>query len=323
MALSPKPIARVAFPETIVGDLADLRTFCAIVDLRSLTAAARALGESKATVSRRLARLERELGTVLVRRSTRVVVPTEEGAAYRLRVGHVLELLGDANATVMKTRDEPRGHLRVTAPPDLANALVAPLVAAFAEKNAHVIIEVIPTAQLLDFDAELIDIALRASNKLSDSALIAHKLTSLDLVAVATPGYLRAHGVPKRAADLARHRLLLLSAISSRRTVPWQAIEGKNRDDLLPQPSVVSTDMGFLKEVALADGGIAFVPTILVEREIAEGKLQRLLPRQQMIGSTLYLLHRRTRILPPKVRAFRDFILASFGVRGRRAGESA
>jgi DNA-binding transcriptional LysR family regulator len=322
MAQTKRSVPRVAFPETIVGDLVDLRTFCAIVDMRSLTAVARATGESKATVSRRLARLERELGTALVRRNTRVVVPTEDGAAYRIRVAQVLELLGDANATVMRTRDDPHGHLRITAPPDIANALIAPLVATFVAKHAHVVVEVVPTAQLLDFDADLIDIALRASTKLPDSSLIAHKLTNLDVIAVASPDYLRANGTPKRGADLARHRVALLGLNSSRRALPWQRLDGPGKPDgALLQPAVVSADLAFLKEVALADGGITFMPSILVEREIADGRLRRVLPRQVIPGSVLYLMHRRTQVLPPKVRAFRDFILTSFGVRGRRAGE--
>src|SRR5512140_3468638 len=94
--------------ETLPSDLLDLRAFCLVVDLGSVTAAAKTLGETKSSVSRRLTRLESRLGVTLVRRSTRLVQPTEEGSRYRLRVGRALELLEDATSELREAHAAPR-----------------------------------------------------------------------------------------------------------------------------------------------------------------------------------------------------------------------
>src|SRR4051812_32831093 len=115
-----------AAAETSIADLQDLRAFCQVVDLGSITAAAKALGETKGSVSRRLTRLERALGVVVVQRSPRRVQATEDGIAYRARVGRALELLDDAAVQVQQARTAPHGHLRITAATDIGLSVVAP-----------------------------------------------------------------------------------------------------------------------------------------------------------------------------------------------------
>ena len=125
---------QVSGSEPYNPEILELRAFCKVVDLGSITAAAKALGESKGNVSRRLTRLERGLGVALVRRSPRLVQATEDGLAYRMRVGRILELLDDASAAVQRAHGAPSGHLRVTAPIDLGLSIVAPLVTGFVER---------------------------------------------------------------------------------------------------------------------------------------------------------------------------------------------
>ena len=125
----------VAGSETFDADLPDLRAFCMVADLGSITAAARALGETKGTVSRAARRASSAPSAwCCCRRSPRLVQATEDGLTYRLRIGRALELVDDANNTVQRARATPSGHLRVTAPLDLGVSIVAPLMAGFVER---------------------------------------------------------------------------------------------------------------------------------------------------------------------------------------------
>jgi DNA-binding transcriptional LysR family regulator len=160
----------VADYETLVNDVRDLRAFALTSDLQSLTAAARLMGESKATVSRRITRLETALGAALLRRSPRAIQVTDEGAVYRARVAEVLELLSEANAVAHGARALPSGQLRVTAPPGLGEAL-APVLAQFSAAFPRIAVSVHITSRYVEMEAEQFDVAVRAAaKKLADSS---------------------------------------------------------------------------------------------------------------------------------------------------------
>jgi DNA-binding transcriptional LysR family regulator len=291
-----------------------------VVDLGSITAAARALGETKGTVSRRLTRLERALGVVLIRRSPRLVQATEDGVAYRMRVGRSLELLDEANATVQRARTTPGGHLRITAPLDLGVSLVAPLVAGFVERYPDISVEMILSQAVLDLDSSQIDIALRAIRALPDSSLIAYKLKELDTVLYASPAYLRRHGPPKRPDDLTRHRVLVLRATRGNAVLSLHAKSGAEQARVRVRTAISASDFSFNREAALAGAGIAVLPTIVAKRDLDEGRLAPVLKDYVVdAGAFFYLVHQGTRFLPSKVRVFRDFVLDAFGVGARRS----
>jgi DNA-binding transcriptional LysR family regulator len=309
----------VAESETYATDLHDLRAFCLVVDLGSITAAARALAETKGSVSRRLTRLEKALGVALLRRSPRLVQATEDGVAYRLRVGRALELLDDANTQVQHGRAAPSGHLRITAPFDLALSIFAPLIARFSERFPAISIELLLTDAFLDFDAHQIDVALRATSSLQDSSLIAHKLDDVRGGLYAAPAYLKKHGTPAAAEDLERHRLLHFRAVRGVATLTLRR-KGEDKPQRLRVRSVISaTDFSFNRETALAGGGIAVLPTVVAKRDVTAGALVRVLPEYILIDAAIFLVHPGARFPPPKVQAFRDFMLAAFSARGRRA----
>lgn len=304
----------VAESATAVGDLIDLRAFCLVTDLRSLTAAAKALRESKATVSRRISRLEAALGVSLLRRTPRLVEPTDDGAAYRVRVGEVLDLLGAANDSVRQAREAPSGLLRVTSGPEF-NAVLAPVVVGFVDRHPAVRLEMVVTQAALDFDADRIDVALRVSLQLADSALIAHKVLPLDLAAVASPDYLARHPAPRVPEALSSHRIVFLPPRGD--AFPIRHRTTGKITKIAARPTLVVTEMNFMIEVARAGGGIAFAPKIAVARELASGALVQVLSDYEIAGASLYLLHRGGRFIPPKVRAFRDFVVDAFAVKGR------
>jgi DNA-binding transcriptional LysR family regulator len=309
---------RVADSETLVGDLLDLRAFCLVADLRSVTSAAKIMGESKATVSRRITRLEQLLDVALLRRSPRLVEPTEDGLAYRARVGEVLELLGDANTTVRGARAVPSGHLRVTSPPEF-NSLLAPLIAAFAERYPGVVVDLLVTEQVVDLEAEHVDMALRVATRLPDSQLIAHRLLDLVAIAVASPAYLERFRAPRRLEDLDDHRILQIGALRMTRTLPISRVDDTGSTiELRLRPAILASDMNFVKEAVLAGAGVAFLPTVVVDKELGDRRLVHVLKAYRASGAALHLLYQGGRFLAPKVRAFRDFVLESFTAPGLR-----
>lgn len=294
--------------------MTDLRAFCLVADLRSITMAAKALRESKATVSRRITRLEASLGVALLERTPRRVEPTEDGAAYRARVGDVLDLLGAANDAARQARAVPSGLLRVTSGPEF-NGVLAPVIVDFADRHPAVRIEMVVTQQSLDFDADRIDVALRVAMQLADSALIAHRVLPLDLAIIASPAYLARHRAPRTPEDLASHRTVFLP--SRVREFPIRHVKTGKVTKVTATPTIVATDMNFVIELARAGAGIGFVPKVSVEPHLASGELVQVMKDHEISGATLFLLHRGGRFIPPKVRAFRDFVLAAFAAKGR------
>ena len=309
---------QVAETETSRIDLADLRAFCLVVDLGSITAAAKTLGETKGSVSRRLSRLERALGVELLRRSPRLVQATEDGVAYRSRVGRILELLDEANTQAQHARVAPSGHLRVTAPLDLGVTILAPIVAGFTEKHPDVSIELLLTEDFLDFDAHQIDVALRATSTLQDSSLVAHRLENVEARLFAAPAYLEKNGAPKRPEDLSKHRLMLFRATRGNAILTLRKRGDEKRVRLRLHAAISSSDFSFNREATLAGGGIAVLPTLVVRRDVEEGRLVPVLKDYVAFEAAIYLVHPASRFPSPKVRAFREYVLEAFAVPARR-----
>jgi DNA-binding transcriptional LysR family regulator len=299
--------------ETLRPDIADLRAFCAVVDQGSITAAARTLGETKGSVSRRLTRLERSVGVTLLRRSPRLVQPTEPGAAYRMRVGRVLELLDEASAELQHTSEQPHGHLRVTAPYDLAIGVFAPHFAEFSRRYPEISLELLLTDAMLDFDAHQIDIALRAATSLQDSTLIARKLVDVQGGLFASPGYLAEKGTPMKPSELERHRLLAVHAPRGVATFSMRKVGSRREHRVRMRAAISATDYGFSRSAAVEGAGIAILPTLVAASDVEAGRLVRVFVDYVLFEAATFLVYPTARFLPGKVRVFRDFMMRAFG----------
>jgi DNA-binding transcriptional LysR family regulator len=311
------------FPmETPLTDLGDLRAFCLVVDLGSITAAAKALGEGKGSVSRRLSRLEATVEAKLLRRTPRLVQATDEGVAFRAQVGRVLEQLDDATATLRQARSLPSGNLRVTAPYDLGVTIFAPLIAEFAEMFPAVTVEMVLTEAVLNFESHQIDVALRPASSLHDSpSLVAHRLSSFYMGLYAAPSYLRTHGAPTKPEDLTRHRLAAIRAVGGTVSLTmWKVGDAaKKKTELRVRASLAASDHAFCREAALGGYVIAPLPSILVGPDLESGRLVRILEPYVLGEASLYFVYLGSRLLQPKIRAFRDFMIERHGVARERA----
>ncbi len=298
-------------------DLDDLRALCAVIDLGSVTAAAKALGEAKGSVSRRVTRLEAALGVTLLERTPRLVRATAIGAAYRAKVGAGIQLLDEAHAQARDARGLAAGHLRVTAPIDLGQSLLAPVVAAFVEAHPDVTVEMLLDDAVLDFDGHQIDVAIRAGGALRDSALVVHRLDATEGRLFAAPSYLARRGAPATVAELASHTLVLARIVGG----PTLSLRrgDEEAEELRATPAVRTRDFSFAKEVCVAGGGVAVLPSVIARRDVEAGSLAAVLPEHVAFRGSLYLLHRAQRYLSPAVRAFRDAVVAALrpGARAR------
>lgn len=299
---------RASVPDSAtVPDAGDILVFCKVVDLGSMTAAARALGESKATVSRRLARLEARLGAPLLRRDGRSVVPTEDGRGYRERAGAALDLLGEAALAVSAAQASPAGLLRVTAPVGIPGALLLPILPAFLAAHPAVRVEILATDQVLSFRDHEVDVAFRFAESLPDSSLVAHRLDDLQPVLVASPAYARRRGLPADPLELPDFDVFRVP-VQATAVMRFRAHAADDTRTVRVPGRLLSHDSLFLLDLARAGAGITMAPRQLVQGELDGGQLVPVLAEWELVTRVrLYLLHAGG-VVPPKVRVFRDYV---------------
>ena len=298
--------------EAIVEDVGDLRAFAITCDTGSLTAAAQIMGESKATVSRRITRLETALGTTLVRRSPHTLEMTADGASYRARVREVLELLGVASAATRGERATPSGRLRVSAPPSFREPLARAL-ARFAVDYPDIMVSVHVSSRFVDMEAEHFDVALRVTTKLADSSLVAHRIGTRkeERVAVAAPSYLKEHRAPTRIADLADHRLIGHTEAGTMGAYLFRLKSSGARIKISLPIALACTDIDLVRDLSAQGAGVSILSRRLVRRSLDDGSLVHLLPDVVAPGLNLYVLHRGGRFVPSKVRLFVEVVKRS------------
>ncbi len=256
--------------------LADLRTFCAVLDHGSLTQAARITGESKGSVSRRVTRLEQQLGVQLLKRTSRVVSPTEAGTAFQARAIQALSLLSEGITELRNARLEPSGLLRVTMPVDLGLYIFAPLIADFCAQYPQIQVDVVMTETFLDLATHHLDAAIRATTALVDSQYILHRLANLSLQLYAAPAYLNQKGCPQSLEALAEHRLLLHQTQQQGKALKW--CNGGSVQRMALKGQITANDFALLKQTATVGAGIAVLPSLLCETDCRSGQLVPVLP---------------------------------------------
>jgi DNA-binding transcriptional LysR family regulator len=299
----------VAPLETIPWTLPDLIAFIRVGDHRSFTRAGAILGESKGSVSRRIARLESALGVRLLQRTSRTVVLTEAGAYFRAAAVQALENLDSATTHLRRAQREPEGTLRLTAPIDLAQNLLPGLIKSFLAANPKVRVELVVSDSILDLAAHRLDVAMRAAEGLADSNDVGLRLLPTEMGLYASPAYLAAAGVPRKGpATLAQSHALLLREGDARGPVCLR--DGGGREErLVGRPLVQASSFSTVMAAAEEGLGVAYLPVLIVRRALATGRLRRVLPRWSSSPAQLFLVHARG-LLPARVRAFRDHVKA-------------
>jgi DNA-binding transcriptional LysR family regulator len=304
-------------------DLNRVSVFVRVVDTRSFTAAAAALGLPKSSVSRSVARLEQELGVRLLQRTTRSIHLTDAGNAYYDRVSRALGGLEEARAAVSDMQATPRGSVRITAPVDLGVSMISGLVARFVRHHPDIHVEMVLTGRIVNLVDEGIDLAVRVG-KLDDSSLVARKVGSLETRLLASPRYLKRRGTPQTVADLAQQDCVLFRAHRSQSS--WELTGPNGVERVEVSGTVTADDFAFLRQLLVAGVGIGLLPWVICAEDIERGRLVRVLPEHAAPGGTIHVVYPSTRYLPQRVVLLRDFLVqglldrvTEFAARARRA----
>ncbi|HLV66220.1 MAG TPA: LysR family transcriptional regulator [Polyangiaceae bacterium] len=285
-------------------ETAELLAFVKTVEARSVSRAALELGLPRATIGRRLARLEERLGVRLLQRSTRTLSLTDAGKIFHGSARLALDAVEQADDSVRREEGVVRGPLRVSLPPMTDEALLG-VLCEFAKRYPAVDLQLHFSTEFVDLRGGGFHLALRAGGAL-EPGLVARTLVRVPILAVAAPEYLRAHGTPKSARDLRHHRCLLGF---TRGVVPeshWPLLRGGK---LHVEGSFVSNSLPMLVRAALVGLGITLVPLPLVAGALEQGRLVHVLPTVVGGEARLSVVYAERELTPPQVRAFIDFLV--------------
>ncbi|MEA2696713.1 MAG: hypothetical protein QOI66_984 [Myxococcales bacterium] len=285
-------------------ETAELLAFTQTVEAKSLSRAAAELRVPRATISRRLARLEERLSTRLLRRTTRSLVLTDAGEALYRHARIVLDAVSHAEASVRRTDDVVRGDLRISAPPMLDRSF-HDMFSGFARRFPSVRLQVHLSTQVVDLARGDYDVAIRASDHIQPG-LVARTLVRDPMVAVAAPAYLAASGVPRAIRDLRQHRCLMGFARGEVPQTHWTAGGRKIHVD----GAFFSNDLLLVCAMAVQGQGIALMPLMLVRSFIERGTLVHVLPGLLGGESHVAVVYPEREFVPPQVRAFVDTVVA-------------
>jgi DNA-binding transcriptional LysR family regulator len=288
--------------------LLTMTVFRRVAELQSFSAAARDLRLSNAAVSKHVATLEEHLQARLLHRTTRKVSMTPAGAVYLERCARLLDDVAELELAVRQTTDSPRGLLRVNVPSAFGLLYLSSLVPQLLATHAELTIELSFTDRFVDLVEEGVDVVLRIASELPDSAtLVAQRIVGSEQRIVATPRYLKRHGVPRRLADLARHDCLVYGM----RGAQWTVLQ-RGRPQAVDVAGRLRVDHSLaLRDAVLADAGIAMMPAFYVDELVRAGTLKLLLESVRAPRVWVHAVYPRQRHLSTKIRVFVEHVRAA------------
>ena len=271
----------------------------------SFVQAAQALEVNVSSVSRRVSALERRLGVRLVQRSTRRVSLTQAGQAYFEQGSRLLAQWAQLDEAIGEHEGAPRGLLRVALPNAFGRMVVLPTLPTFLNRYPEIDLDLHFSDAYADLVGQGFDVAVRIG-ELKDSGLVARKLGVYRRFLCASPAYLERAGTPSRPRDLASHRCLNFSPITTGPTWQLSGPGGPVMIDL--NCRVRANDVEATYVSALHGFGIAVLAGFVAQRAIEEGLLVPVLARWKFSQASIYAVHASAKYLPARVRAFSDHL---------------
>ncbi|MGR9214594.1 LysR family transcriptional regulator (plasmid) [Rhizobium leguminosarum] len=290
-------------------EIEDLRTFVEVADAGGVTPAALRLGVSKSMVSRRLVRLEAELGVQLLARSTRGASLTEAGATFRDYAARVSAEIDLARDTILPA-GELSGRLRVAAPLSFGPTHFASVLAEMASRHPQLQIQTSYSDRFVDMIAEGFDCAIRVGT-LQDSNLIARRVGPLHGKYVASPAYIKAHGSPETPEELVTHQALMQGMET------WQVVDGDKILTIRPQGRFKADNGAALVVAAAAGLGIAALPDGLTQGYINSGALVTVMKNHPPPPAGIYVVRPPGQHPSRKVRVLTEMLIECFDHSGQ------
>ena len=287
-------------------DLLDVLAFVRVVETGAFSRAAERTGMSKSILSRRVARLEEQLGARLLTRSAQGAQPTDAGQAYFERASNVLAELEAAQEVVAEAVTQVAGPIRLTAPLSFGISYLAPALADFAAANPRIELDIRFEDAIVDLVGGGYDLAVRMGT-LEDSSLVARRIAPSRRLVLASPDYLDRRGRPAHPRDLAGHDILLYN------NEQWRFRVGDRWENARIRPRLRANNGEMLRAAALAGMGLCILPSFIAAPSIESGLLEVVLRDHPLPEGALYAVMPPGRAVTARVRALVEFLAARFG----------
>ena len=276
-----------------------MTAFVRVSETRNFSGVARELNISQSSVSKQIAGLEQRLGARLLNRSTRSITLTEEGAIYYEHCLAILDAVSEADASITATRTFPSGTLRLACPLSFGTLEIAPLLPRLLVECPNLNIELVMSDRFVDLVEEGIDLAIRVSD-LTDSSLISRRIGTAGLLLVASPEYLDGRGRPKTLKDLQDHNCLINTGFST--FDRWHFIGTNGPVSVKVKGNLRANNSETLLAATLEGVGIGLIPTWLANDNLADSRLETVLPDLFSNPVPIHALYPSRRFVPAKVR---------------------
>ena len=287
-------------------DLEGMALLVRIVDHGGISAAGRALGVPKSSLSRRLARLERRLGTQLLRRNTRSLSLTDAGARFVARCRPIVAEAEAAQRELLSGTGRPSGLVRVAASVGFGQVVLLPLLLDFLDRHPEVRLDLHLDDERVALIRDGFDLAVRMG-ELDDAELVQRRLATIRRRLVASPGYVARMGAPASPEELARHEAVLLDP----RANQWVFLVEGREHAVAVRGRVAVRNLFGVREATLRGMGVALLPEFLVGADLAAGTLAELLPAHMPSAVPATAIHPLTRAPSVTVRHLLDHLAAA------------
>ncbi|UWR35776.1 LysR family transcriptional regulator (plasmid) [Sulfitobacter sp. W027] len=289
---------------------AQMLIFATVVERGSISAAARSMGQTPSAVSKQISLLEDHARFRLLNRTRIGVSPTQEGQEFYLKCQAMAEKFKEAEAHISNLDDAPRGKLRIASTVAFGKSQLIPALPIFLAKNLDVEVSLELTDRDIDLQTEGFDAAVSFAEQYKNPDVVVRRIMQSRRVLCAAPQYIERRGTPISFADLSKHNCLRIAGNSRRNAWNDDQTSGANPFDAVGDFEGNSTDVIF--HAALAGIGIARLPSYLVDAKLQSGELLRVLPGYAPASTDIVVQFAGRRNLPPKTRAFIDFLVSEF-----------
>lgn len=290
-----------------VDHLTALRVFREVVQQNGFAAAGRKLGLSSPAVSKNVNELEAHLSTRLLNRTTRRLSLTEAGVRYYAQIAQILDDLDETERSLNPAQQSPGGTLRVSAPVTMTLLMLSEAIPAFLERYPNLKLDLNLDDRRVDLVHEGYDVAIRGSDRLLDSSLVARRLTSLPHVICGSPDYFARRGQPAAPEDLHAHECLQFTLSGHANEWTFRK-DGEERRIPVDGRYKASSCLA-VRDALRAGFGLTMIPCAYVKDDLARGTLTTALDDWEIAETGVYAVYPSRRHLDPKVRVFVDFLV--------------
>lgn len=289
----------------------EIKLFVRVVDLGSFSKAAAEAGIGQPAATKQINRMEQQLGTRLLHRTTHGVSPTEIGLLYYEKCKLICHHVAEAESVGSLLQTQAQGAIRISSSVAFGRRVMAPLVMEFMRMNPHLQIELNCEDRYVNLVEQGVDVAIRLG-KLADSTLGAAYLGINPWVLVASPNYLKQHGRPKKPADLNKHDALIYSSVQGDER--WQLSGGDGKQASVPVRGRLRSNNLSMLLLAARDGfGIAALPRYVAHRALEKKEVLGVLESWQLPQQEVHAVFPSPRLVPAKVKLFITWLQGQFG----------